>query len=67
MDTTWKDRVLALESWGWTLTAIGRAVGLTVQAISDIKQGRTAAPIGMAAVKLHKLHRNAERRVRRAA
>lgn len=38
------------------MTGIGKAVGLSPQSISDIKQGRTKAPGGMAAVHLHDLH-----------
>lgn len=53
---TWADRITELESWGWSLTGLGRATGLSPQALSDIKQGRTREPNGMRAVRLHNLH-----------
>lgn len=56
MEITWADRVKALEGRGWTLTSIGHAVGKSAQTISDIKQGRTKEPGGMAAVQLHHLY-----------
>lgn len=56
MDTTWADRIRALEARGWSLTEIGRAIEKSPQAVSDIKQGRTREPGGMAAVRLHQLH-----------
>lgn len=56
MDTTWATRVRELEALGWTLTGLGEAIGLSAQGVSDIKQGRTKAPTGMAAVVLHRLH-----------
>ena len=54
--TNWADMVSDLETRGWSLTGLGRAIGLSPQAVSDIKQGRTKAPSGMAAVRLHDLH-----------
>lgn len=56
----WADIVSDLEARGWSLTGLGRAIGLSPQAVSDIKQGRTKAPSGMAAVKLHDLHSRGE-------
>ncbi len=56
MDKTWADRIRELEALGWSLAAIGRAIELSPQSLSDIKQGRTREPGGMAAVKLHHLH-----------
>lgn len=56
MEKTWADRIKDLESRDWSLTAIGLAIGLSPQGLSDIKQGRTKAPTGMAAVLLHSLH-----------
>lgn len=56
MDKTWADRIKDLEGRNWSLTAIGEAIGLSPQGVSDIKQGRTKAPTGMAAVRLHDLH-----------
>lgn len=52
----WSTAVSDLEKLGWSLTGLGRAIGLSPQAVSDIKQGRTKAPSGMAAVNLHRLH-----------
>lgn len=56
----WASVVSDLEQKGWSLTALGRAIGLSPQAVSDIKQGRTKAPSGMAAVRLHQLHERGE-------
>jgi transcriptional regulator with XRE-family HTH domain len=55
--STWSEKVHELHSAGWTLTDTAREIGLSVQSLSDIKQGRTKEPTGMAAVKLHALHR----------
>lgn len=57
---TWAAIVSDLELLGWSLTGLGKAIGLSPQAVSDIKQGRTKAPSGMAAVKLHDLHLRGE-------
>jgi len=56
----WASVVSDLEDKGWSLTALGRAIGLSPQAVSDIKQGRTKAPSGMAAVRLHQIHERGE-------
>lgn len=56
MEITWADRIKALEQRGWSLTEIGRAIGKSPQTVSDIKQGRTKEPGGMAAVQLHHLY-----------
>ncbi len=56
MDKTWSERIIELEARGWSLVALGLAIGKSAQALSDIKQGRTKEPGGMAAVKLHHLH-----------
>lgn len=56
METTWAVRIRELEALGWSLTGLGEAIGLSAQGVSDIKQGRTRAPTGMAAVELHRLH-----------
>lgn len=56
MDKPWADRITELESRGWSLAGIGEAIELSPQSVSDIKQGRTKAPTGMAAVKLYHLH-----------
>lgn len=56
----WALVVSDLEKLGWSLTGLGKAIGLSPQAVSDIKQGRTRAPTGMAAVNLYHLHRRSE-------
>ncbi|MFA8515746.1 helix-turn-helix domain-containing protein [Xanthomonas campestris] len=58
MDMTWSDRIKGLEESGKSLTEIGRLIGKSPQAVSDIKQGRTREPGGMAAVRLHHLHQS---------
>jgi hypothetical protein len=52
---TWAQKIISLEGRGWSLTAIGKAIVLSPQSLSDIKQGRTKEPTGMAAVRLHNL------------
>lgn len=54
---TWSQRVTDIQAKGWSLTKIGQHIGLKPPAMSDIKTGQTIEPKGMAAVKLHKLHR----------
>ncbi|MEA9551711.1 XRE family transcriptional regulator [Xanthomonas campestris] len=56
MDMTWSERIKGLEESGKSLTEIGRLIGKSPQAVSDIKQGRTREPGGMAAVRLHHLY-----------
>jgi len=56
LNITWAERIKALEARGWSLTEIGRAIGKSPQAVSDLKQERTKEPGGMAAVQLHHLH-----------
>lgn len=56
MDKSWAERITDLEGRGWSLTGIGESIQLSPQGVSDIKQGRTKAPTGMAAVRLHNLH-----------
>lgn len=56
MDKTWSDKIRALEKAGWSQAALSEAIGITPQSISDIKNGRTKAPTGMAAVRLHDLY-----------
>lgn len=55
MNATWSEKVIALEARGWTLTGLAAACGKSVSWVSDIKQGRTKEPGGMAAVRLHNL------------
>jgi len=57
MDTSWQSKIVDLEAAKWSLTDIATAIGLSVQAASDIKQGRTKQPRGHAAVLLMELHR----------
>lgn len=52
----WASKIRALEASGRSLTDLGREIGLSPQALSDIKQGRSTAPRGMAAVRLHSLY-----------
>lgn len=56
MTPTWSERIAALESAGWSLTELAKTIGMSPQALSDIKQGRSNEPRGMAAVRLHSLH-----------
>jgi transcriptional regulator with XRE-family HTH domain len=53
---TWQEKVRALEVRGWSLVAIADHVGLSPQGVSDIKQGRTKAPGGDAAIHLHHIY-----------
>ena len=64
---TWAEKIAALEQLGWTLTGIGKAIELSPQALSDIKQCRSTEPRGMAAVRLHALHEAGEAPPPRAA
>lgn len=52
----WSERIADLQRNGWSLTALGKAIGLSPQSLSDIKHGRCNEPRGMAAVRLHELH-----------
>ena len=61
---TWADRIEDLEAAGWSLTGIATAIELSPQSLSDIKQGRSKEPRGMAAVRLFQLHK---RECRKAA
>ena len=61
MDKTWASRIADLESRGWTLAEIAAAIGKSPQTVSDIKQGRTKEPGGMAAVRLFDLHNSGAR------
>jgi transcriptional regulator with XRE-family HTH domain len=64
----WAEKITTLEAEkGRTLTALADEIGLSVQALSDIKQGRSKAPTGMAAVNLHRLYLAAVKRRDRAA
>ncbi|PJJ99964.1 hypothetical protein CO615_04635 [Lysobacteraceae bacterium NML75-0749] len=51
----WKNLVLDMEALGWSVTGLAREVGISQQGLSDIKHGRTSAPNGMVAVRLHAL------------
>lgn len=61
MEATWSDIIRALEDRGWSLVALSARVQLSPQGLSDIKYGRTKAPNGMAAVRLHALFDSGER------
>lgn len=54
--TTWQNKVLELEGLGWSLTALAKATGASIGAISDLKQGRTKEPRANVALQLHHLH-----------
>jgi transcriptional regulator with XRE-family HTH domain len=53
---TWAERIAELETAGWSLKQIADDIGSSQQAASELKQGRSKAPRGMVAVKLHALH-----------
>ena len=53
---SWAQRITELEAAGWSLTGIAEDIGSSQQALSELKQGRSKEPRGMAAVKLHALH-----------
>lgn len=53
----WSEKVIALETAGWSQADISNEIGISAQSISDIKAKRTAEPRGMAAVKLNDLHK----------
>ncbi len=61
MEATWSDIIRGLEDRGWSLVALGARVQLSPQGLSDIKHGRTKAPNGMVAVRLHALFDSGER------
>jgi transcriptional regulator with XRE-family HTH domain len=54
--TTWRNKVLALQERGWSLTAIARKAGASVSAISDLKHGRTREPRASVALEIHHLY-----------
>lgn len=58
MDMTWAGRIKDLEALGWSLASIAERIGSSPQSVSDIKNGRSKAPNGDAAVELYKLHRS---------
>jgi hypothetical protein len=57
----WSSCIMELETKGLSLVAIADKVGLSTGAISDLKQRRTKAPTGMAAVRLYELHQRCQR------
>lgn len=52
----WAQRIRDLEGAGWSLTRLAGEIGLAVSSVSDLKNGLSKEPRGMAAVKLHELH-----------
>jgi transcriptional regulator with XRE-family HTH domain len=54
---TWAERIADLEAAGWSLKQIADDIDSSQQAVSELKQGRSKAPRGMAAVHLHALHK----------
>lgn len=56
-ENCWADRIKEIEASGMSLKAIAMDIGLAISTVSDIKNGRTTEPRGMAAVALHELHK----------
>lgn len=52
----WASKITELEAAGMSLTDISNELECSVQAVSELKQGRSKAPRGMNAVRLHALH-----------
>jgi transcriptional regulator with XRE-family HTH domain len=67
MNNSWQSKVTDLEAINWSLTDIAAAIGLSISAVSDIKQGRTKEPRGHAAVSLQLLHAKQMKKATRAA
>ena len=67
MDKTWSEMIVLLEGLGWSVTALAEAIELSPTALSDLKHGRSKAPTGMAAVKLHHLASTGQRPSQQAA
>jgi hypothetical protein len=57
MNPTFQQKIIEIEASGMSLTDISGAIGLSVQAASDIKQGRTKEPRGKAAIALADLYK----------
>jgi hypothetical protein len=57
MSTSFQQKIIEIEASGLSLTDLAGLIGLSVQAASDIKQGRTKEPRGLAAIALADLHR----------
>ena len=62
----WSNVIKTLEKQGLTLTEIASRVGLSVSALSDIKNRRSREPTGMVAVRLHSLWKRLPAAVRQA-
>lgn len=56
MHTTWSEKIREIEAKGWSLKQIAEEIDASPASVSEIKQGRTKAPTGMAAVRLYQLH-----------
>lgn len=56
MNEQWSDRIRALEAAGLSQKQIAEATRLAVSSISDLKNGASKRPTGLAAVRLHQLH-----------
>ena len=54
---TWSERIIELEATGLSLTEIADRIEASLSSVSEIKQGRSKQPCGMAAVNLHALHK----------
>lgn len=57
MNINWSIKIKELEAAGFSLTKLSEETGLAVSSISDIKQGYTKEPKGMAAVIIHDIHK----------
>lgn len=52
---TWARRIKDLEDLGWSAAGLAEHCGIAYSTLSDIKNGRSKEPRGMAAVLLHAL------------
>jgi hypothetical protein len=61
--TEWTTRVRELNEAGLTYRQIGVECGMTTGGVGDIASGRTKAPRGNSAIKLHNLHKRVCKRL----
>jgi len=64
---TWSERIRELQAAGFTLAAIGEAVGLATSSVGDLAVGRNLEPKGDAALKLHELHAKLPKKRRKSS
>lgn len=67
MNKTWKEKVLALQSRGWTLAELAVKSGASIGAIADLKKERTREPRANVGLKLHRLYSTGAKPVRTKA